>query len=1167
MKKLLALTIFVTVFLAASYAHAAVYYFNNAVNTDPTELGNYWYDQNEREVPPSDPALELPDLSVDEVTILDDAVYDGDIVFNGSAENRGTVGDAEFKDGATNSGVVNGNAIFFNSGTANDGIVSGTKTRRYTVGDTSTNDFRGWTVVADGVEVDVTTATYDGTTIFSEINGGLFVYAIPMLRAAFIADEETIRLVYDRTLNEASVPIASDYHVEVFGNTVSLASVVIESNSVELRLSSPINISDILTIEYVVGTNPVKGTPEGSASSFSDQYAIHGVEVGINPSYIAVAGPGKKIYTTDDTGNTISVVDSNTYQGIETISIGERPNFITSISNKLYVTSFANDSVSVIDTVTDAVIETIPVGGQPYSSVVSGNKVYVNNAEDDTVSVIDTVSDTVVATIPVGDTPHYAATIGTKVYVANFGDASISVIDTVTDTVTTTIPVGNGVSYTLVFIGEKLYTTNVADHTVSVIDTTTDTVVTTISGFTTPLYAIAYGSTLYVANSIGTVSVVNTLTDTITATIPIGEDPYYVFLLRKKVLIGNQTSNSSSVINTQSNSVSDTIPVGNTPTYLADKYSFLYVTNYYSNTISIIDSDTLPSLLPNLTSFSTSSPSGTYTPGQSISIQANFGRPLAPGSTMTILMNTGRSVTLNNVSGSTLSGTYIIQAGDTTPDLAVRSITSANVSDNNGHTRTSYDLPSSVGDFEAENSFITRSLGDSTNIKIGGYQSFTTGNNPYQLTAPINGFLYVANQGAGTVSVINATTGALADTIDVGDEPYGLAVVGTELYVANTGSDTVSVINTATNAVTYTINVGVKPYYVATIGTNVYVTNSLSNTVSVIDTATHAVTDTIPVGSYPRGIKAYGTDLYVANYGDPNYSGGNYISVIDSLTNEVSDTIILPAGSDGPRGVTTVGDKVYVSNFRSNDISVIDTATNEITDTIDVGTGPRGLLGTGTTLYVENFDDGTISVIDTNSNIVTDTVDVGHSPSGISLSGTTLYITSFQDDRVYALDTTTNELIIGVDDQEEETETPPKSSGSRTKYVQFTTEVPPTLPSPDCLPAYKFSPSTGNPCPISSSPTPSVSPITPATSSIPSPFTRDLKLNMLGPDVLALQKYLNTHGFPVALTGPGSKGFETTKFGSLTHKALIKFQIANKITPAVGYFGPKTRGVVNANAY
>ncbi|MFA6476572.1 MAG: Ig-like domain-containing protein [Candidatus Paceibacterota bacterium] len=75
-------------------------------------------------------------------------------------------------------------------------------------------------------------------------------------------------------------------------------------------------------------------------------------------------------------------------------------------------------------------------------------------------------------------------------------------------------------------------------------------------------------------------------------------------------------------------------------------------------------------------------------------------------------------------------------------------------------------------------------------------------------------------------------------------------------------------------------------------------------------------------------------------------------------------------------------------------------------------------------------------------------------------------------------------------------------------------------------------------------------------------FTRNLKTGSTGSDVKLLQQFLNTHGFIVAKSGPGSVGQETTMFGALTRLALIKFQKANKITPAIGYFGPVTRGVV-----
>lgn len=68
----------------------------------------------------------------------------------------------------------------------------------------------------------------------------------------------------------------------------------------------------------------------------------------------------------------------------------------------------------------------------------------------------------------------------------------------------------------------------------------------------------------------------------------------------------------------------------------------------------------------------------------------------------------------------------------------------------------------------------------------------------------------------------------------------------------------------------------------------------------------------------------------------------------------------------------------------------------------------------------------------------------------------------------------------------------------------------------------------------------------------------------LGSEVKALQQFLNAHGYTVSTTGAGSAGNETTKFGAATKAALIKYQKAKGITPASGYFGPKTRASVNS---
>ena len=72
-------------------------------------------------------------------------------------------------------------------------------------------------------------------------------------------------------------------------------------------------------------------------------------------------------------------------------------------------------------------------------------------------------------------------------------------------------------------------------------------------------------------------------------------------------------------------------------------------------------------------------------------------------------------------------------------------------------------------------------------------------------------------------------------------------------------------------------------------------------------------------------------------------------------------------------------------------------------------------------------------------------------------------------------------------------------------------------------------------------------------------FTKSLTVGSRGDDVKCLQQYLNGAGFKVVASGPGSPGAETTYLGPLTRAAVAKWQAANGVSPAVGYFGSLTR--------
>ncbi|MEK7639297.1 MAG: peptidoglycan-binding protein [Patescibacteria group bacterium] len=72
-------------------------------------------------------------------------------------------------------------------------------------------------------------------------------------------------------------------------------------------------------------------------------------------------------------------------------------------------------------------------------------------------------------------------------------------------------------------------------------------------------------------------------------------------------------------------------------------------------------------------------------------------------------------------------------------------------------------------------------------------------------------------------------------------------------------------------------------------------------------------------------------------------------------------------------------------------------------------------------------------------------------------------------------------------------------------------------------------------------------------------FTRQLEVGIDGEDVRCLQRYLNATGFVIADSGPGSPSNETSLFRDKTKEAVIRWQIAKKITPASGIFGQKSQ--------
>jgi YVTN family beta-propeller protein len=260
------------------------------------------------------------------------------------------------------------------------------------------------------------------------------------------------------------------------------------------------------------------------------------VQVGINPSAVAITPDGTHAYVANAASNTVSVIGTATNMVVATVPVGnmgiKNPQgvAITPDGTHAYVTSTASNTVTVIATATNTVVATVPVGINPSAVAITpdGTDAYVTDEGSNTVSVIATANNTVVATVPVGVQPVGVAITpdGTHAYVTSLGSTTVSVIDTATNSVAAIVAVG-GATWAVAITpdGAHAYVTNVngVNSVVLVIDTATNTVVATVTGagFNPVGVAITLDGTLaYVTSGAGNqVSVIDTATNTVLTTL------------------------------------------------------------------------------------------------------------------------------------------------------------------------------------------------------------------------------------------------------------------------------------------------------------------------------------------------------------------------------------------------------------------------------------------------------------------------------------------------------------------------------------------------------------------------------------------------------------------------------------------------------------------------
>ena len=266
------------------------------------------------------------------------------------------------------------------------------------------------------------------------------------------------------------------------------------------------------------------------------ELGVHTYRPSLSVHGLGLSHDGLWLYATDVAGNQLFAypLSGATLGTPHRVSTGAQPVHMvnTPDGKRVFVTNFSSASVSVIATATWTVERTIPTPTAPHGIVISpnGRWVYAACYGAGKVVVIDTQSETVAATIalPIGSHPYGVALSrdGRYLYVTDNFTGRLFAIDTTTRAVITDVAVG--LSPALIARspdGGTLYVANGKSHNVSVVDISQPAspvvrLTINVSGYPHGLAVTPDGRYVVVAETFGQdVAVIDTVTDTVVANI------------------------------------------------------------------------------------------------------------------------------------------------------------------------------------------------------------------------------------------------------------------------------------------------------------------------------------------------------------------------------------------------------------------------------------------------------------------------------------------------------------------------------------------------------------------------------------------------------------------------------------------------------------------------
>lgn len=277
---------------------------------------------------------------------------------------------------------------------------------------------------------------------------------------------------------------------------------------------------------------------------------IENISVGDSPHDIKISGDQQLVYTTDTDSATISIINASTKSVMNQIKTNVSALHGIAIDNDdtLYAGDVYGGKVLVFKE--GQIVDQIEVGSGPEYIEISpnGRFMYVANLWSP-ISVVDLKDNNrVIKSIDSGITPHglYFNKNGSRLYIVNMQSNTLSVIDSQKHEIIKTITVGSRPEYVKLTPDERFaYVTNLGSGTVSKVDVNAIEVIDEVPiGATKGPHGIAFspdGDLMYISNmNSNDISVIDTSTDRIVARVDAGGiEPHQIIVREASVSMGS----------------------------------------------------------------------------------------------------------------------------------------------------------------------------------------------------------------------------------------------------------------------------------------------------------------------------------------------------------------------------------------------------------------------------------------------------------------------------------------------------------------------------------------------------------------------------------------------------------------------------------------------------